>query len=146
MTIEAVSANSNLYASGLQPANLKQVRTDFASLAGALQSGDLAAAQQAFAALQQDQPQIAAASNSSTAGADPLGQAVGDLAGALKSGDLAAAQKAFAALQQAARGVHHGHRHHRATADTTTTSSSSVATDSDGDHDGSPGTLLNSIA
>lgn len=67
-----------------------------------LQSGNLQAAQQDFATLQQAAAsQVPAAASSSTQ--DPQ-QA---LTQALQSGNLAAAQQAFAQLQQA-----HGHHHH----------------------------------
>jgi hypothetical protein len=107
----------------------KQAAADFQSLAQALQSGDLAGAQQAFASLQQDSPWVSRAvagttadSASSNSTASPL-QALGK---ALQSGDIAGAQQAFAAVQQA-RGGHHGH-HHDASAASGAASTAAVAT------------------
>ena len=103
---------------------------DFAALSQALQQGDLAAAQQAFATLQQDVPWVGrAASSQSTAGttAGPVASSLQALGNALTSGDLAGAQQAFANLQQA-HGGHHGHHRH---ADTQAQSAPAAVTPAD---------------
>lgn len=70
-------------------------RSSFDALSKALSSGDLSAAQSAFASLQQNAPQA-------PFGADGNGQASKDFAAlgkALSSGDLSAAKSAFATIQ-----------------------------------------------
>lgn len=144
MSIEAISSSGGAYAAtGLQPSQFKQIKQDFNDLATALQSGDLSGAQQAFASLQQDSPQLARGLNNAT---DPMGKALGNLASALKSGDLSGAQKAFAALQQVAQGVRHGHHHRADAADLSGGTSGATGTDSDGDNDNSSGSVLNATA
>jgi hypothetical protein len=105
MSIDAISSTS-----AIPP--YRQTRTDFQSLSQALQSGNLSAAQSAYAALQQDQqngPQPPAGS--------PLANDFNALGQALQSGDLTGAQQAFASLKsdfqslrQASGGHHGGHK------------------------------------
>jgi len=145
MTIEPVSSNSGTPPIGSQLSNFRQVRADLQSLSTALQAGDLAGAQQAFATLQQDQPQIASAQTGSKS---PVSGALADLGSALKSGDLTGAQQAFAALRQAAQGAHHGHHHHRAAAPAPATAGAASApgSDPDGDSNRGTGSVLNVTA
>jgi hypothetical protein len=127
MSVASIGVTPSASAVG-SASGFKQTAADFKSLAQALQSGDLASAQQAFASLQQDSPWVNRAvsgpadgnSASSGAAASPL-QA---LSGALQSGDVAGAQQAFAKLQQSLGG-HHGHHHQvsSATAGSTTSTS-----------------------
>ena len=70
---------------------------DFDALAKALQSGDLSAAQDAFATLQADAP--SGASGSSSSGSSQFKTDVDALKKALDAGDLAGAQQAFATIQ-----------------------------------------------
>jgi|SRR5208337_882366 len=103
MSVSAVSLTDSSYQTNLQTA-FTQVQNDFKQLGQALQSGDLAGAQSAFATLQQDMQSI---------GQSQSGQQQSNLsalANALQSGDLEAAQKAFAALQP----KHHHHHSGRA--------------------------------
>ena len=86
-------------------AQFQQCRKDFRALGAALQSGDITAAQSAFATLQKDMPQRP--DGASKSGTDPMAQ----LGQALSSGDLSAAQSAFTQVQQAHKG-HHGHHGH----------------------------------
>jgi len=123
MSISSVSNSTNLQSSQMSDA-FKQRKQDFAALASALQSGDLAGAQKAFATLQQDKLAIgqaqggqgnnsSAVSQSSQGGATSMQDLMNQLKQALSSGDLQGAQQAFASLQQnmqANRG--HGHHHH----------------------------------
>ena len=103
---------------GALPAPLQAVASNFNSLGQALQAGDLAGAQQAFAALVQSVPAGAVPSGA------PQDQSVGAdmvaLGQSLQAGDLGGAQQAFANLQQALRsaeqahGGGRGHHHGRA--------------------------------
>jgi len=108
MSVSAISSSSGFSPVDWQ-AKAQQIKTDYQSLAQALQSGDLKTAQQAFAALQKDFPaQSSTATTSSTSSSKP-NNPMNALSQALQSGNLSAAQQAFAQLQQA----HHGHhRHH----------------------------------
>jgi hypothetical protein len=124
----------------------QQRRTDFRALASALRSGDLAGAQQAFAAWQQD-----AQGGPQGQGAQPGGSISNDMQSlqkALQSGDLAGAQKAFATLQQDMRSVHHGHGHHHhkhgggiPAVTSPQSTSATTATDADGGVTGLGGVL-----
>ena len=122
------SVGSNPQAQWAQTKNL------WDQLGQALQSGDLAGAQKAFAALQANAPQgpasqVQGASTSSGQGSatqNPMSA----LASALQSGNLAAAQQAFSQIQQTQGHHHHPHHHGSqssssapATASTTSTSS-----------------------
>ncbi|MGA2079249.1 MAG: hypothetical protein ABSH53_01345 [Holophaga sp.] len=84
-----------------------QANNPFQQLSQALASGNLSAAQQAYAAIQQNAPQGAVAQNGQGSTQQNAFAALGQ---ALQSGNLAAAQQAFAQLQQA--GGHHHHHHH----------------------------------
>jgi len=101
----ASSTSATQAATWAQPAN------PFKQLAEALQSGNLAAAQQAFAQIQKNAPQGATdqATQASTGQPGSRQAAFAALGQALQSGNLAAAQQAFAQLQQA--GGHHHHHH-----------------------------------
>jgi hypothetical protein len=92
----------------------KQQSADFKALAQALQAGDLGAAQQAFAMLQQDAPwvsrAVSASATGSSAGSGSTTSPLQALSNALQSGDMTGAQQAFAALQ--AQHGHQGHHHH----------------------------------
>jgi hypothetical protein len=87
--------------SGIQPALGKRSQ-DFNTLQNALQSGNLASAQSAFAAFLQDVQTVnQTAGPSSLFGAGTqAGKDLQALGSALKSADLAGAQKAFATLKQ----------------------------------------------
>jgi thioredoxin-like negative regulator of GroEL len=88
------------------PPPIDPMRQAFGQLTGAIQSGDLSAAQSAYAALTQAQP---------NQGSGPFSQALSQIGDALQSGDIGKAQQALAALQQqmqAMKGAHHHHGHH----------------------------------
>jgi hypothetical protein len=116
MNVSSIATATGAYA---RPSNA--AAADFESLAQALQSGDIAGAQQAWSTLKQDAPWIARASSSSAANgtSSPVASALQTLGSALQSGDAAGAQQAFASLQQATQSGHHGHHHHRASQSTT---------------------------
>ena len=123
-----------------------QAKQAFQSLGNALQSGNLTAAQQAFAQLQQYSPGNGQASNNQNSTStttsnvtDPL-QALGT---ALQSGNLSAAQQAFTQLQQQAATKGHGHHHHR---QDTGTAQSSSGTQTQGTTYSNQGNVLNTSA
>jgi hypothetical protein len=118
MNVSSIGATQSAYAPAANSSS--STGSDFRSLAQALQSGDLGAAQQAWSSLQQDSPWVARASSASAAGAatsgSPVAAALQLLGSALQSGDVAGAQQAFSSLQQAMQSGHHGgHHHHHAT-------------------------------
>ena len=89
---------------------MKQFKADFNSLSEALSSGDLAGAQKAFAALQNDKPAGGPHTHrhqGGSGGASAAGGSTNDpfaaIGKALQSGDLQAAQSAFAQIQSAAK-------------------------------------------
>ncbi|HEY4140622.1 MAG TPA: hypothetical protein VGM57_04365 [Pseudolabrys sp.] len=98
MTISALSNTS----ANLSPA-LDDSRQAFGQLINSIKSGDLSAAQDAYATFSQ----TPGGQNSG-----PLSQAVGQIGSALQSGDLDGAQQALTALQQNAKGAHHHGGHH----------------------------------
>ena len=112
-----------------------QTKNLWDQLGQALQSGDLAGAQKAFAALQANAPQGPASQVQGAATSNGQGSATQNpmsaLASALQSGNLAAAQKAFSQIQQT-QGHHHHHHHHESQASTSTapTASTDAATSS----------------
>ena len=109
MTVSSVSQSQSTYDPSAMQAQFKQRRQDFQSLQGALQSGDLASAQQAFAALQKDAP---GAKGPNPKGNSQMSQDFQTLQSALQSGDLSGAEKAFASIQQEIKGAKGTHHHH----------------------------------
>jgi uncharacterized phage infection (PIP) family protein YhgE len=85
------------------PPPIDPMRQAFGQLTGAIQSGDLSAAQSAFAALTQAQP---------NQGSGPFSQALSQIGDALQSGDIGKAQQALAALQQQMQAMKGAHHHH----------------------------------
>ncbi len=154
MTISSVSSGANPYTQGLQSGQVsdafKQRKQDFSALSSALQSGDLAGAQKAFSALQQDTQalrqsrsgqgadqdgdndgsktsQASQASQASQNGKTSMQDLMNQLKQALSSGDLQGAQQAFATLQQNRQANGHHHHHHGGAGASNTTSASSTA-------------------
>jgi hypothetical protein len=95
MTSSSIDPSSSSNVAALQ-SRMQQAKADFDALLQNVQSGNLAGAQQAFAALQQSAPQ---GPNS------PLQKQTAALGQALQSGNLAAAQQAISALQSAAQAL-----------------------------------------
>ena len=106
MSIEAVGSDGPEPTPAMQAA-FKQMRTDFKALSNAMKNNDLAGAQKAYAAIQQDQGNMPNKPNNTTLTTD-----IANLGSALQSGDMAKAQQAFATLQQDGKSLHHGHHHH----------------------------------
>ncbi len=98
MTIAALSSTSPV----LPPAQ-DDSRQAFGQLINSIKSGDLSAAQDAYAAFQQ---------TPGGQSSGPLSQAVGQIGSALQSGDIDGAQQALTTLQQHAKGAHHHGGHH----------------------------------
>jgi len=99
MSVSPLASNPLLDPSTLTGPNSH--RKDLKALADALQSGDMAAAQKAFAQLLKDSPRLAQAVNETqTASSNPRVADFQALANALKSGDLSSAQQALAKLFQ----------------------------------------------
>ncbi len=117
-----------------QQSQWAQTKSLWDQLGQALQSGDLAGAQKAFAALQAKAPQGAASQAQGAAASNGQGNSsqnpMSALASALQSGNLAAAQQAFSQIQQT-QGHHHHHHHHGSQSSTSTpTTASTTATTS----------------
>jgi hypothetical protein len=104
MSISNVSSGTPVYQAS-QPDSLRQ---NFQQLSQSLQTGNLANAQQAYAALMQNLP---SPNTSSPSGAsnNPFQQGLAAVGTALQSGDLAGAQQALQTIAQ--KGGHHGHHH-----------------------------------
>ena len=113
MSIQSVAATGASQSVGAT--KWQQQQQNFKSLTNALQSGDLAGAQQAFSSLTGGSGTV----NSNS----PLAQ----IGQALKSGDLAGAQKAMQQLQ-ASRAGHHHHGGGAQTATATTAATDESAT------------------
>ena len=105
MSVANTGATSGTQSSALN--NWQQRQQGIKDLTAALQSGDLAAAQKAFAALDSGN------SNSNSNSNSPLAK----IGQALKNGDLAGAQQAM----QAMKARHGGHHHHGSQQAATTT-------------------------
>jgi hypothetical protein len=131
-SISSVSSGTDIFQSAVQPNN-KQIKNDFKALATALQSGNLSDAQQAYATLQKDAPNLFN-SNSSSSQAGAQNNPLAAIGTALQAGDITSAQTAFSTLQQSQKtGGHHHHHHAKpaasaAAADTTSTTNPSGTT------------------
>ena len=120
MAINPVSSSSSI------PPPVNPMQQVFGQLTSAIQSGNLAAAQSAYTALTQAQP---------NQGSGPLSQALSQIGEALQSGNIGQAQTALASLQQqmqTLKGAHHHHGHHHASgADETQSTSAPASSGSD---------------
>ena len=113
MSVSGISSsNLSNYSTQDISGNLQQFKKEFQQLGEDLQSGNLSAAQQDFATLQQLGPQ--GLSNPSLQPNNPLSQAFQQLSQDLQSGNLSAAQQDYNTIQQdihsqAAHATHHHH-------------------------------------
>ena len=140
MSITSISNNSQ-YLSPLQLLN--QPKQDLTSLGNALNSGDLAGAQTAFSAFQQDLQKIQAGTQSGTTPAKDF-QTLQD---ALSSGDLAGAKKAFDTFMQDVQHTKRRHHyHHHRNDGSTTAGSASTGTDTSSDGANGTGSNINVTA
>jgi len=123
MTISAISsASSNPYYTDQNSA-----RQAFGQLVAALQSGNLSAAQSAYASFSQS-------AGSQLDPNSPFTQAINQIGQDLQSGNIGAAQQTLNSLQQS-HGAHHAHHHHHGGGGVAQTqdSSSSASTSTPGD-------------
>jgi hypothetical protein len=113
MTINPISSGTSYSATSDVNAASQKQRAAFQSLAGALQAGDLAAAQTAFGQWQQDQQSLSSllTANGKQRPTDTqTATDIQNIGAALQSGNVTEAQKALAQLKidmQSARGAHH---------------------------------------
>lgn len=121
MSIGSISSLTYAYPPTSQQNALQQ---DFQSLSQAIQSGNLSAAQQAYASLTQNMP-AQGTSGSSNSQNNPFQQAIASIGSALQSGNISGAQSALQSLQQT-MGAHRGHHHHAGSASQSAGSSSST--------------------
>ena len=123
---------------------------DFKALSNALQSGDLASAQQAFDAFQQNIPNNPSSQTGQNSNqTSPLGKNLQALQSALQSGDLSGAQQAFATLKQdmqSARKAHGHHHHHHSSGAGATSSTNPAPTEATADSDPSGITTIDLLA
>ena len=114
-------------------------RTDFAALVHAVQTGDMAAAQDALSALGNDRAAAYGPTGAAQGAGSTIGQDLQALTQAVQAGDAAAAQKALQSLQAAVQAHHHHGHHHRGTVNPDATGSTSstppVAASNPGDAD-----------
>ena len=126
MSISPISSASSYQANQVNwQNNSAQSQSAFQALASALQTGNLRSAQQAFAVLQQLQPNLSTGignvQNPFAADYDALGSA-------LKANNLQGAKDAFAKLLQDMQSVKGYHRHHhKASASTQNTASTTYS-------------------
>jgi hypothetical protein len=135
---DSISSVTGLYAPSTAQNSLspyQKIKADMQALSAALQSGNLSSAQSAYATLEKDAPNLAAASQSAST-TNPRAQALAALGTALQSGNLSQAQQAFNNLQQAMQGSSsataavHGHHHHHHHASGSSTDPTAVPTSS----------------
>ncbi len=113
----SISSLNNYYSSVYAQNSPSAAQTDFQNLSQALQSGNLAGAQSAFAALQQsyqsqNPTSSSASSSSSTSSSNPISTDLTSLGNALNSGNLSAAQTSFSQLEKDMQAQGGGHHHH----------------------------------
>ncbi len=111
MSTDPISSGSSSAASAFRDLGpgRRAFRQSFGQLAKAIQSGDLAGAQQAFESLSEEAPQGVGANGRS----GPIAQGLSQIGAALDSGDLSSAKQAVSSLTQKVGGLmHHHHTHH----------------------------------
>jgi DNA-binding FadR family transcriptional regulator len=92
----SIRSLSSAAVGGLFTNQQSSMQQNFRALTQAIESGNAAGAQQAFATLNQSMPKPKASAQDGNPAQDPLS----NLANALKSGDMSAAKSAMQALQQ----------------------------------------------
>ena len=132
--VTGISSSNNSYQNTMQ-SNWKQLKQDLQDMTAAIQSNDLAGAQQAFSTLQQYMQGINQAKGSQKSNQNnTLRIDFDNLATALKSGDMSGVQKTFTSLQQDMQKVQlgHKHRHHHKTDNATTANNPNELAKGDG--------------
>jgi hypothetical protein len=102
----------NQYLSSPYAQNNSSTQSDLQNLGQALQSGNLTAAQSAFATLQKAYQSQTSQSTSSSGTTSPVSSDLTTLANALNTGNLTSAQAAFTQLQKDQQTQSGGHHHH----------------------------------
>ncbi len=116
MSIAGLFASGLLASQRLQPAQsqLQKFQQQFKQLGNDLSTGNLAAAQSDFSALQTANPQLTTSANAQS-GTNGVGAAFNQLANDLQSGNLGGAQQDFSSIQnsltQQTNSTLTGHRH-----------------------------------
>jgi hypothetical protein len=124
MSIGSVSSSTYPYSTSNTQ---KPQNQDLLNLGKALQSGNLADAQSAFASFTQNLPGTSSTGPFSSSGT--LGTDVKSLQSALQSGNVSGAQQAFSKLTTDMKGMHQAHgAHHRHGGGNSTDSSSDATT------------------
>ena len=125
MSVSDISTSTNVYQDRMS--QIQSVRQDFSGLTTSLASGDLTAAQNAFATLMQDIGSTSAQSGQQTGTTSQIGTDLTALGTALNAKDFTAAQSAYATLlqdlqagQQTQKAHHHHHHHHARVGQSTT--------------------------
>lgn len=114
MSVSSISSGTSLNPTDWR-STVKQGKQDFKQLLGALQSGDVSGAQQAYSAMQQLLPglqtalQTGADTGNIASAANTLGTDFSALGAALGSGSLTDAQGAVTKLQQDVQAYRQGH-------------------------------------
>jgi hypothetical protein len=147
MSISPVSSNSTAFAYAAENP-FQQSRTDFQDLGKALQAGDLAGAQKAFAAFQSDfQSAQDARPSQSASPTTSLSSDLDALRSALQSNNLDAAQNAFATLTKDLQRVGHSHhhRHHPAAQSVEPTAQTTANSSANSDPNATPESAANAI-
>jgi len=134
MTVPGISSVTDPYQTyqTYRQNNFAQFRQDFQAIGSALQSGDLNAAQTAFAQLQQLLPNSSASNQAQNGQQNPFAADMNALSSALSAGNVKGAQDAFANLQQdmqAVQGHHHHHHHHGVSSSDPGSGQNTLATD-----------------
>jgi hypothetical protein len=102
MSVSGISASASTFQTPPNSQQIAAFRQNFNALAAALQSGNLQAAQSAFATLSQNLP-----SNGAGGQNNPFTQALSQIGSDLQSGNLSGAQQALSSLQSQIKGHHH---------------------------------------
>ena len=118
---------SNVPSSGVDYSQLtgqrSEFRQQFKQLTQDIQSGNLQAAQNYYAALSKLQPNLTSSSQGSSGTSNPYSQLMSQIGSTLQSGDISGAQQALAQFEQqkqtsqpstANDGAAGGHHHHHA--------------------------------
>jgi hypothetical protein len=95
MSVSNISSNVTSFAQPSMPSGPRQQAQNFKALDTALQASDLASAQSAFSAIQQNMPPAPNGSAQGQSQPDGMGQAFQSLSDSLGKGDLSGAQSAF---------------------------------------------------
>ena len=154
MSVSGIGSSTMSQSQSVWQAQQQQWQQDFQDLGTALQSGNIANAQQDFQSLMQglsgsSSAAVASSTGSSSTSGTSLSQDLTALGSALQSGNLTAAQQAFQTLTQGlqslqqTQGAHHHHHHHHSQAAVASSSGTDAQTPSTAS--GTAGNTINTI-